>query len=148
MGNTPRIILIEDDPAQAEWIADQIAKFFPTEEMGAYLRYFDSENRFTQAVAHLGPWQPQFALIDRSINYYSADEVKKIPPNVDFNSLPDAHMAWSRCRDALLRAWPQVRVAVMTVHDSVPGTNVGDVIIQKGDDGMVTKLGQFLHSSF
>ena len=141
---TPRIVLIEDDPVQAEWIADVMLKCFQEDSPTSFLKYFDSEYSFLKAVPSLRDWDPQIALIDRSIRYCTPDDVKGTDPSIDFENLPNPDEAWMRCRDPLMEVSSEIRVAVMTVHDAVPGTCADDLVIQKGDNDMEVKLIQFL----
>ena len=77
----PRIILLEDDPYQAEIIAEKIRKISPDCD----LRYFDSEFSFNEAIqgGEIRKWNPQFAVIDLLVCYYSPEDLAAMEEDPD-----------------------------------------------------------------
>jgi len=128
MKKKPRILLLEDDPLQAEWMADEvILKIFPDAE----LRYYDSEHSFFAALKsrEIQQWNPQFAIIDLLIHYYSVDDLGAMDASPEFKTL-DFSKAGIRCREALRNECPDAKIAVITVLDDTPD----GLVIRKGDD--------------
>jgi hypothetical protein len=138
MERTPRILLLEDDPNQAESLVEEvILKVFPD----ADVRYYDSEHSFFDALEHgeIVEWQPQFAIIDLLIHQYSVDDLGEMSESPDFHNLDSARQAGIRCRDALRKVCPSVKVALVTVLNERPE----GLVIQKGIEHN-EKLTEFL----
>ena len=140
MSQVPRIILLEDDPLQAEWIVEEIiCKIKPR----ADVQYFDSEHSFLEEISNgnLKNWDPQYALIDLLVRYYSPEDLAKMGTAPDFDNLPVAKRAGVRCRQALLNSCPKTEIVIITVLDESPE---GCIVIQKGKDELSETLSTFL----
>ena len=73
MDKPARILLIEDDPKQSEWIAEEVIwNNFPDAE----ILFFDSEYSFIQSLEtnKIHDWKPQHAIMDLLVRYYSMDD--------------------------------------------------------------------------
>lgn len=140
MTKPQKIILLEDDPTQAEWLANEVIwKSNPEAE----LRYYDSEYSLLEAIRskQLQEWEPQYAVIDLLIRYYSPQDLAEMLVAPKLDSLPDVTEAGVRCREAILQAFPTTRVAIITVLERTPP---GCYVIQKGSDELSEMLVKFL----
>ena len=136
MPEPKRILVLEDDPLQAEWLSDEVIwRAFPD----AQLLYFDSEHSFLKALAEkkIQGWTPQYAIMDLLVRYYSPRDLADLrsPPN--FDKIPDPKEAGIRCRKELLTECPEVKSVIVTVLDS----QLGDCfVIRKGDEKFAEEL--------
>ncbi len=143
--NAKRIILLEDDPLQAEWIAEKVIwESFPDAE----LRYIDSEYAFIQDAesGRLLEWYPQYALIDLMTRYFSPMDLENLTAKPDFSKLPEPKFAGIRCLAEVTRVCPNIKCAVVTTLD---GTEIQKNhpkvhLIQKGNDALADQLVNFL----
>ncbi len=141
-----KIVLVEDDPLQAEWMAEKIIwDAFPDAE----LRYYDSEHSFLEVIQNgeLQAWEPDHAIIDLLIRYYSPTDLEGLKQTPEFGDLPDVVEAGLRCRCALVDALPETRVAIATVLDTATAVRdvpEGCVLLQKGSDELSGELIEFL----
>jgi hypothetical protein len=142
MAQPRRIILVEDDPGQAEFIAKEVIWLFEPE---ADVKYFDSEYSLLEAISHneLQDWGPQYAIFDLLVRYYSPQDLADMSSDPNLDDLPDAKKAGVRCRDVILNEFPSTKVAIVTVLDTVPE---GCLVIQKGSDVLAEQLVDFLRS--
>ncbi len=131
-----RIILVEDDPLQAEWIAEEVIwKEFPSAE----IKYFDSEYSFFAAESVIQGWHPTHALLDMLVRYYSIKDLATINDEVGtLQKKPQE--AGIRCRDKLRHIEPSCSSMIITVLD-VKDENER---IQKGSSDFGSKVTQFL----
>ncbi len=144
MSKPRRIILLEDDPNQAGWLAEEyIWEYDPDIE----LKYYDSESSFFKAIEEqqIQEWQPDFALIDLMVRFYSPTELAAMEQTPNFDELPDAKVAGVRCRNKLLEACPSVKVVIVTVLDFDPKTIPKDCrVLQKGSEELANEVSEFL----
>ena len=129
-----RIVLMEDDPIQAEWIAEQIIwDKFPDAE----IKYYDSEYSFMQAceAQELQNWKPEYALFDLLTRYYSPNDLANMAEKPSFDNLPPPDQAGVRCRNHLHQICPETKSKIITVM-------VGALAeaIQKGSDDLEEQL--------
>ncbi len=142
MSEPRNIILLEDDPTQAQWLVEEFLwKIDPTFD----IRYFDSEHSITAAFENdeLGDWQPTYAIVDLLVRYYSPQdiEVLDLEPSAQTELLPKE--AGIRIRELIKRRFPKTKVAIVTVMDDRPE---GGPVIQKGSDDLLENIGRFLSS--
>jgi hypothetical protein len=129
MQSTVRLVLVEDDPIQAEWLVKELIQpALPHCE----LRYFDSEHSFLRAIetGDLQLWKPHIAIFDLLVCFYSIDELEEMIGEPDLRNLGKATEAGVRCRDALRKACPDVRTGIITVLDDMPD----GFCFRKGED--------------
>jgi hypothetical protein len=142
MSSPSKIILLEDDPIQAEYLAEEVIW---KNEPEADLRYFDSEYSFLEALnsGEFNTWCPQYALIDLLMRYYSPLDLETIDQDQIIETIPDPQEAGVRCREMFLKAGLETKVAILTVLDKRPE---GCFVIQKGSDTLSKNLTDFLNS--
>lgn len=137
-----RILLLEDDPLQAEWISESVVwQSFPDAE----IRYFDSEYSFLSAVSNgsLQKWNPQYALFDLLVRFYSPNDLKDMEKAPDVTDVPSPNEAGFRCYDTLSTVCPDCRNGIVTVLTKQPD---GYDIFRKGKDSLADELIEFLAS--
>jgi hypothetical protein len=134
-----RILLLEDDPLQAEWFVGIIAADFPDAEV----LYFDSEFSFMKALHddEIQSWKPQYALLDLLIRFYSLEDISQLDPGGKIGDVPEADEAGIRCRAKLVSECPSVKTVIMTVMDF---ESADFPVIQKGSDEFVKSVVEFL----
>ena len=142
MAVTQNIIFVEDDPTQAQWLAEEILwKIDP----GFSIRYFDSEHSIKAALDknEFKDWQPNHAIVDLLVRYYSPQDLED--PGVDATSHKEeiAEEAGIRIRNAIKQKFRDTKIAIVTVMD---GQFAGELVIQKGSDNLYNKLRSFLSS--
>ncbi|MFY8199842.1 MAG: hypothetical protein ACOVLE_04175 [Pirellula staleyi] len=142
MAVTQNIILVEDDPTQAQWLAEDILwKIDP----GFSIRYFDSEHSIKAALDknEFKDWNPNHAIVDLLVRYYSPQDLEE--PEVDATSHKEeiAEEAGIRIRNAIKQKFRDTKIAIVTVMDGQPA---GGLVIQKGSDNLYNKLERFLSS--
>ena len=140
MSVTQNIILLEDDPTQAQWLAEEILwKIDPNFS----IRYFDSEHSILAAFekGDFESWRPNYAILDLLVRYYSPQDLEE--PEVDATSHNEeiAEEAGIRIRKVIERSFPDTKIAMITVMD---GRSAGGIVIQKGSDDLFNKLKRFL----
>jgi hypothetical protein len=121
MSSSTRVLFVEDDPAQAQWIVDDV---FP-EVFGAVdLCYFDSEFNFKNAVdsGQIVEFSPQYAILDVRIHYFSVEDLMELnaPQDFDLATLPQPRLAGVRCATSIRRHCPTAKVVIVTVLDLPP----------------------------
>jgi hypothetical protein len=132
-----RIILVEDDPLQAEWIAEEVIwKEFPSAE----IKYFDSEYSFFVAESVIQGWHPTHALLDMLVRYYSIKDLTTKNDEVDPPPHKKPEEAGIRCRDQLRHIEPSCSSMIITVLDVIDENER----IQKGSSDFGLKVTQFL----
>jgi hypothetical protein len=141
-----RIVLLEDDPLQAEWIAEEVIwKSFRDAE----IRYIDSEFAFLEGAKNgsLLGWKPQFALLDLLTRFYSPGDLDNLTIEPDFSNLPDPKLAGIRCLGEISKLSPCTKCAVMTTLDTtkIARTHPKVRFIQKGNDELAEELIKFLN---
>ena len=140
MSEPQRVLIVEDDPRQAEYIAEEIIwRRYPETEV----RYFDSEYSLMETInsKSLGNWVPEYALIDLLIRYYSPDDLAEMGSAPDVDKLPNPEEAGVRCRAAILQAFPGTKAAIVTVLSTRPEHCF---VIQKGNESLEEELIAFL----
>lgn len=142
MEPTVRIVLVEDDPMQAQWIIDEVIRpALPQAEF----RYFDSEFSLLQAInkGTISEWNPDFAIVDLLVCYYALEDLEKMEQSPDLAGLETPTKAGIRCREALQKACPTVKVGIITVLDETPD----GFVFRKGEDNYETLI-KFLKQEF
>ena len=148
--NKTKLLFVEDDPNQAAWIAEEVVwKANP----GIDLLFYESEYSFMKAIEEnkIQDWRPTHAIFDLLIRYYSPHDLAEIKregkTDRDFvkllEDLPLAKEAGIRCRKALLKECPNVKVktCIATVLDD----RFDDVLaFGKGDDQFASEIASFL----
>lgn len=131
-----RVLLIEDDPLQAEWFAEQIIWIkFPEAE----IKYYDSEYSFLSDEETIKGWKPTHALLDRLVRYYSINDMgsenfqSKEPP-------PFPERAGLRCLEKLKEICPSCKSVLITVND----VNNEENRLQKGSPTFSSSVVDFL----
>ncbi|MCA8994981.1 MAG: hypothetical protein KDA88_23595, partial [Planctomycetaceae bacterium] len=91
-----RVVLIEDDPNQAQWIAEDIIwKVVPA----AGILFYDSEYSFLQEVddGTVKAWDPTHAVIDLLVRYFSPHDLAAMnragQPTPEFEKAPKPNHA-------------------------------------------------------
>lgn len=136
-----RIVMLEDDPIQAEWIAEEIIwRSHP----GAELKYYDSEFSLMRALdeGKLNEMNPTHAILDLSSRYYSPQDLEDLDRDPEINKSRLSNDAGIRCKASLANRFPSIKIAIMTVLD-VP-EQADCPTFKKGGDELVTKLSNFL----
>ena len=140
MSNSPRILILEDDPLQAGWLTDEVIwPVLPEAE----ILYFDSECSFLEGLSKrtIQDWQPEYAIMDLLVRYYSPRDLAGRSSRPDFDGIPDPKEAGIRCRKRLLAECPKAETVIVTVLDSSPENCR---VIRKGDEKFAEELIQFL----
>ncbi|MCP5516621.1 MAG: hypothetical protein H7A45_05085 [Verrucomicrobiales bacterium] len=140
MIRAPRILVLEDDPLQADWLAEEV--IWPAIPE-ARLLYFDSEYSFLHALSEktIHAEQPDFAVMDLLVRFYSPQDLAALPTPPKLDNLPDPRAAGIRCRKALMEACPMVKPVIVTVLDC----KLEDCfVIKKGDERFSEVLIKFL----
>jgi CheY-like chemotaxis protein len=135
-----RIALVEDDPLQAEWIANELWRH----SSRIAIRYFDSEHSFRENLSGLKEAPPHMFLFDLMLRYYGAEDLEKMDEIPDANGLPSPQMGGLRIAHDLrktdsLREVPIIlmsAVANAIPNDDLPersmfwhkGEELGDLI--------------------
>jgi len=135
-----KILLLEDDPIQAEWLVEQVIwRSFAD----ADVRYYDSEYSFYQGLQLNEPqeWKPDYAILDLLIRYYSIEDLASFSQDFQLGEVEDPKQAGFRSYRALAKKWPTTKIAIMTVLN-VESTEC--LIIQKGSDVFPALLCEFL----
>jgi CheY-like chemotaxis protein len=123
------VLVLEDDPRQALWIADLIRTEFPD----ADVKLLESENAFIQFVStELSEWRPDYALLDILIQYYSIGDLAQETELLPFDKLQPSGEGGLRCAKVLQQYVPTCRITLMTVMDQ---NHVEFQLLQKGADG-------------
>jgi hypothetical protein len=87
-----RIVILEDDPYQAQWVADELWKHAPNAE----ITYFDSEFSISNAIhTQLKEFRPHLFILDLMVRAYSFSELSD-PESIDHDRFPDAWWAGFR----------------------------------------------------
>ncbi len=132
-----KILVLEDDPVQADWIVELIGREFPD----ADLRLLESESVFIRFVQmEISQWQPDCALLDLLIHYYSIEDLEQ-ESEISFDNLQPFAEAGHRCADLLQQHVPRCRITLLTVMDQPPARFP---ILQKGADGFKARIVSFL----
>jgi CheY-like chemotaxis protein len=135
-----KILVLEDDPGQAEWIVELIGREFPD----ADLKLLESESEFVRFVQmEISQWQPDCALLDVLTHYYSIEDLER-EPEISFDNLQPFDEAGLRCAGLLQQHVPGCRITLMTVMDQSPSQFP---ILQKGADGFKSNVLTFLANS-
>ena len=140
MGEPARILLVEDDPVQSEWIAEEVIwKASPDAE----ILFFSSEYSFAQGLKtqKIQGWRPQYAVLDLLVRFYSIEDLAEMSSAPDFSNTPDPIRAGIRCHDELSRECPYIRSVIITVIDPPEGNFK---VIQKGSAELINELREFL----
>lgn len=151
-----RIILLEDDPLQAEWIVDRVLEDCEDCEF----RYFDSEYSFIQAVESgaFSDWPPEIAIFDLRARYYSVEDLAEIEEKggksleiLPVKDLPEPTESGIRCSALIRRAVPNIKVAIATIM--MPNQNNQnrfadkENILHKGTDEFIEDLKDFISAA-
>lgn len=139
-----RILLIEDDPIQAEYICEEIIwPVIPS----ADIKYCDSEYSFENELKDLVPsrWWPSHALVDQRIRYYSPQDMLKrqsegLPSDARVINATEGGI---RCIEAIEKLQPRPEIALMSVFD-ISKQPLGVAVLQKGDDEFGIRVIEFL----
>lgn len=132
-----KILVLEDDPVQADWIVELIGREFPD----ADLKLLESESAFVRFVQmEISQWQPDCALLDVLIHYYSIVDLER-EPEISFDHLKPFSEAGLRCAGLLQEHVPDCRITLMTVMDQ-PTTQFP--VLQKGADGFKSRILSFI----
>jgi hypothetical protein len=139
----PRIVLVEDDPIQAEWIAEQIIWPCLTD---AELRYYDSEYSFLEALrgGDLAVWKPDIAIFDLLIRYFSPADLSALEAAPEIDHKPAPERAGDRCAVRMQDQFPKTRIAIVTVLNPAQLSAKAVEVFQKGADRFKEELFRFL----
>jgi hypothetical protein len=132
------VLVLEDDPLQAFWIVDWIRTQFPD----ADVKLLESGNAFNHFVStELSEWQPDYALLDILIRYYSIEDLDQETELLPFEKLPPFVGAGVRYARVLRENAPNCQVSLMSVLD--PEATEFQCL-QKGADGFRQRIIDFL----
>lgn len=139
-----RVLLVEDDPIQAEWIAEEIIwKNYP----GADVIYFDSESSVLAALKEengdLAKFAPTHALIDLLVRYYSPEDL------ADLGAVPtddpgEATKAGERIINVVEKRHPKTHLAAITVMHIPEDPQRKYSLLKKGGEDFPKQVADFL----
>ncbi|MFO0202580.1 MAG: hypothetical protein ACK528_05560 [Alphaproteobacteria bacterium] len=134
-----RIVIVEDDPRQAQWLIEEvILRGFPDAE----IKYYGSESSFlADAESSLKEWQPGYALLDLMVRFYSIIELAQCRQPLTFETLPKPEESGLRCCTRMRDIAPQCRVAIATVLDFHSSDTT---VLRKGSDSFSSSVVAFL----
>lgn len=140
MALVKRVVLMEDDPYQAEWLMEQIRNGLNAD---VDFRSYSSENAFLKAAQKdFSEWHPQYALFDLLVRYYSVDDLASGGAELlDFDKLPVPEEAGLRAAEELRRIVPNCKICLITVLDYEDGARP---FLQKGSENFVETALNFL----
>jgi hypothetical protein len=140
-----RIVILEDDPIQAEWLADKLWKNAPNAE----IMYFDSEHSISKVIdTNVADLRPHLFILDLLVRPFSPSDLEE-SSSADFSDFPGVHDAHAagvriakqiRANDVFADS-PIIFLSVMDDPRAASSESLSKTLfIRKGREGELDRL--------